>query len=257
MFLRRPSNESVKFQVKPREEEISLFKSLNLKVMKSILRTFIFLLLLTGAGSLWGQCSINAPTVTGTSCYNQMTDSPSDDAIQFNLNVTSAFGSTQGFWIDVSGGTTVSPQEGNYSSTFAVQLGNGSANGASSYTITLTDKSDLSCSRTFTVGPVVNCSTGCSTPVQFICDDPTHTGPQSVTLTASTGLSSVLWFNEANTQVGSGALTVTVNTPGMADGTEQFYYTAIDGTGCVISLCCPITVTKRDCGFLDIALIKQ
>ena len=257
MFHRQPSYESVKFHGKPLREEISLFKSLNLKVMKGILQTFVFLLFLTGAESLWGQCSIGTPTVTGLSCQNQSTDSPADDAIQFNLNVSATSGSLQGYWIDVSGGTTVTPQEGTYGSTLAITLGNGTAGSSQSYTLTLTDKSDLSCQRTVVVGPQASCSAGCSTPVQFICDNPANAGPHTVTLTATGGLTNVLWFNEANVQVGAGSLVVSVSTPGMVDGTEEFYYTALDGTGCVVSLCCPITVQTQDCGYIDLALIKQ
>ncbi|MBK9743572.1 MAG: DUF11 domain-containing protein [Saprospiraceae bacterium] len=225
--------------------------------MKGILQTFVFLLFLTGAESLWGQCSIGTPTVTGLSCQNQSTDSPADDAIQFNLNVSATSGSLQGYWIDVSGGTTVTPQEGTYGSTLAITLGNGTAGSSQSYTLTLTDKSDLSCQRTVVVGPQASCSAGCSTPVQFICDNPANAGPHTVTLTATGGLTNVLWFNEANVQVGAGSLVVSVSTPGMVDGTEEFYYTALDGTGCVVSLCCPITVQTQDCGYIDLALIKQ
>jgi len=166
--------------------------------MKGILHTFVFLIFLAGAGSLWGQCSIGNPTVTGVSCQSQNSDSPSDDAIQFNLNVSATSGSAQGFWIDVSGGTTVTPQEGTYGSTLAITLGNGTAGSGQSYTITLTDKSDLSCQRTVVVGPQASCSAGCSTPVQFICDTPGNPGPQSVTLTATGGLTNVLWYNQAN-----------------------------------------------------------
>jgi uncharacterized repeat protein (TIGR01451 family) len=257
MFLRHPSYESVKFHGKPQSEEISLFKSLNLKVMKGILQTFVFLLLLMGAESLWGQCSIGAPTVTGVSCQSHSTDSPTDDAVQFNLNVSATAGSTVGYWIDVSGGTTVTPQEGTYGSNLAITLGNGTAGSGQSYTITLTDKADLSCQRTFVVGPTASCSAGCSTPIQFICDTPGNPGTQSVTLTAEAGLTNVLWFNQANVQVGAGQLVVTTTTPGMADGSETFRYEAQDGNGCVVSLCCPITVQTQDCGHLDLALIKQ
>jgi uncharacterized repeat protein (TIGR01451 family) len=107
------------------------------------------------------------------------------------------------------------------------------------------------------IDPVASCSDGCSTPIQFICDTPGNPGPQSVTLTASVGLSNVLWYNEADQQVGSGSLIVTTTTPGMADGMEIFRYEATDGDGCLVSLCCPITVQTQDCGFLDLALRKQ
>ena len=255
--LRRPHNyKSVNLSGKPQTEDCFI-KSLNLKVMKSILQAFAMLIFLIGGQSLNGQCVINAPSVSGVSCQSWTTDSPSDDAIQFNLNATATSGSSQGFWIDVSGGTTVSPQEGTYGSNLAITLGNGTAGSGLSYTITLTDKADLSCQRTFVVGPTASCSAGCSTAPQFICDTPGNPGSQSVTLTATTGLTNVLWYNSANVQVGSGSLTVTILTPGMADGTETFYYTAQDGDGCVVSLCCPITVQTQDCGFLDLALIKQ
>jgi uncharacterized repeat protein (TIGR01451 family) len=257
MFLRHPSYESVKFHGKPPGEEFYLFKSLNLKVMKSILQTFIMLLFLTGAQNLWSQCSITSATASVVSCQNQGTDSPSDDAIQFNLNVAATSGSTQGFWIDVSGGTTVTPQQGTYGSAFAVVLGNGTAGSGQSYTLTITDKTDLSCQRTVVVGPQASCSAGCSTPVQFICDTPGNPGPQTITLTAPGGLTNVQWFNAANVNVGSGQLVVSTTTPGMSDGSEVFRYTATDGTGCLVSLCCPITVQTRDCGYLDLALIKQ
>ncbi|MFZ1525673.1 MAG: hypothetical protein WAT22_12705, partial [Saprospiraceae bacterium] len=225
--------------------------------MKSILQTFIMLLFLTGAQNLWGQCSITSATASVVSCQNQGTDSPSDDAIQFNLNVAATSGSSQGFWIDVNNGTTVTPQEGTYGSAFAVVLGNGSAGSGLSYTLTITDKTDLSCQRTVVVGPQASCSAGCSTPVQFICDTPGNPGPQTITLTAPGGLSNVQWFNETNVNVGSGQLVVSTTTPGMSDGSEIFRYEATDGSGCLVSLCCPITVQTQDCGFLDLALIKQ
>ncbi|MFN8338100.1 MAG: hypothetical protein U0T36_03695 [Saprospiraceae bacterium] len=212
--------------------------------MKGILQTFVFLLLLMGAESLWGQCSIGAPTVTGVSCQSHSTDSPTDDAVQFNLNVSATAGSTVGYWIDVSGGTTVTPQEGTYGSNLAITLGNGTAGSGQSYTITLTDKADLSCQRTFVVGPTASCSAGCSTPIQFICDTPGNPGTQSVTLTAEAGLTNVLWFNQANVQVGAGQLVVTTTTPYMADGSETFRYEA-RRHGCVVSLCCPITVQTQ------------
>ncbi|MBK7636460.1 MAG: DUF11 domain-containing protein [Saprospiraceae bacterium] len=102
-----------------------------------------------------------------------------------------------------------------------------------------------------------SCSAGCSTPVQFICDTPGNPGPQTITLTAPGGLSNVQWFNETNVNVGSGQLVVSTTTPGMSDGSEIFRYEATDGSGCLVSLCCPITVQTQDCGFLDLALIKQ
>ena len=258
MSNRPPLYESVNSVSKPPREGICFLKSLNLKVMKSILQSFIFLFLfLIGTANLWGQCSITSATASIISCQNHGTDSPSDDAIQFNLLAQATSGSTQGFWIDVSGGTTVSPQEGTYGTTFAVVLGNGTAGSGSSYTLTLTDKSDLSCSRTVVINPQASCSAGCSTPIQFICDTPGNPGPQSVTLTATGGLTNVQWYNEADVNVGSGQLVVTTLTPGMSDGSETFRYEAADGTGCLVTLCCQITVQTQDCGFLDLALIKQ
>ncbi len=218
---------------------------------------FVFVFILTFSLRISSQCSIGTPTVTGVSCQSQGTDSPTDDAIQFNLNVTATSGSAQGYWIDISGGTTVTPQEGIYGSNLAVVLGNGTAGSGQSYTVTLTDKLDLSCQRTVVVGPQASCSAGCSTPVQLICDTPGNPGPQTVTLTATGGLTNVLWYNQANVQVGAGQLVVSPTTPGMADGIEIFRYESQDGDDCVVSLCCPITVQTQDCGYLDLALIKQ
>jgi len=55
--------------------------------------------------------------------------------------------------------------------------------------------------------------------------------------------------------VGTGAtLLVDANTLGMADGTDSFYYTAADDSGCDAGLCCPIVVTTEDCCKPDICL---
>ncbi|MEQ1744486.1 MAG: GEVED domain-containing protein, partial [Saprospiraceae bacterium] len=81
-------------------------------------------------------------------------------------------------------------------------------------------------------------------PAQTVCND----GSTSVTLTAQAGLTNYQWFNEAGTVVGSSQnLVVNSNTAGMADGSEEFYFTATDGNNCPIELCCPVTVTTQAC----------
>ncbi|MFZ1749417.1 MAG: hypothetical protein WAU01_04475, partial [Saprospiraceae bacterium] len=61
MFLKRPSIDKLKFHHISTGEKIGSKTLLNLKAMKSILQTFVFLTTLFGAQSLWGQCIINAP----------------------------------------------------------------------------------------------------------------------------------------------------------------------------------------------------
>lgn len=78
----------------------------------------------------------------------------------------------------------------------------------------------------------------------MICDN----GSNSVTFTAQVGLTGVEWFNSTGTSVGTGdAVTIDANTPGMDDGADSFYYTAQDGSGCAIGLCCPIVVQTESC----------
>ncbi len=85
----------------------------------------------------------------------------------------------------------------------------------------------------------------------MICDNASN----SATFTAQAGLTGVEWFNSANTSVGTGdMLTVNSNTTGMGDGSDSFYYTATDGSGCAIGLCCPIEVQTEVCAGCTLSL---
>lgn len=73
-------------------------------------------------------------------------------------------------------------------------------------------------------------------------------GTNSVTFSARTGLTSVAWFNEADIQVGTGtSLVVSSNTDGLADGAEEFRYTALDANGDPFPSACPFRVVTETC----------
>ncbi|MEZ4901616.1 MAG: hypothetical protein R2822_07580 [Spirosomataceae bacterium] len=77
-----------------------------------------------------------------------------------------------------------------------------------------------------------------------ICDN----GSTSTVLTAPATHTNVVWYNSEDTQVGTGSsLTVTSNTAGMGDGSDFFYYNAIDAAGCAINLCCVVSVETKTC----------
>ena len=81
-----------------------------------------------------------------------------------------------------------------------------------------------------------------------LCND----GSTSYILTAQTGLTNVIWYNMAGTQVGTGAtLIVKSTTVGLEDGTEAFYYvgqsTDPATSGCDVELCCPVKFITQAC----------
>lgn len=85
----------------------------------------------------------------------------------------------------------------------------------------------------------------------MICSDTTN----HAEILASPGLSNVVWYNSAGTQVGTGStFLMDASTLGMEDGTDSYYYTAEDATSCDVGLCCPIVVTVEDCCKADICL---
>ena len=84
-----------------------------------------------------------------------------------------------------------------------------------------------------------------------ICDDASNYAE----IVAQPGLTNVVWFNSADTQVGTGdTLVVDANTLGMGDGMDSYYYNAEDATGCDAGLCCPVIVTAIDCCKPEICL---
>jgi len=85
----------------------------------------------------------------------------------------------------------------------------------------------------------------------MICNDTTN----HIEILAQSGVSNVVWYNSAGTQVGTGGiLLVDASSPGMEDGTDSYYYTGADGSGCEVGLCCPIVVSTEDCCKPDICL---
>ncbi len=202
---------------------------------------------------IYGQCTLNPPTTSSISCQQGSSPSTDDDAISLLLNLSGTNISTNGYYLSVDNGATITPQEGTYNTDIVVDLGPGSAGSGNTYTITLTDKSDPNCTQTATIADPGSCSPGCPADVFAVCLD----GSNSLTLTADSGLTGVEWFNSAGSPVGTGVtLTVDVNTLGLADGSESFYYTAVDGNACSIELCCPVMVETELCGPFDLALQK-
>lgn len=61
----------------------------------------------------------------------------------------------------VGGGTTITPTSANFGVTTMFTLGAGSANGATTWTIRITDGDDSDCTIDVQVGPVDNCSENC------------------------------------------------------------------------------------------------
>lgn len=63
---------------------------------------------------------------------------------------------------------------------------------------------------------------------------------ESITLEAAPTVTDVVWFDENNTQIGTGAQII------VADA-GTYYYTATDANGCSGEMCCPIIVTVVNC----------
>lgn len=109
-----------------------------------------------------------------------------------------------------------------------------------SYKVVATSTADNTCSAEQTVTLTL------STPQApiLICQDTTN----HAELIAQSELTGVVWYNSSDAQVGTGTtLLVDATTSGMEDGTDSYYYSAEDGTGCEVGLCCPIVVTTEDC----------
>ncbi len=83
-------------------------------------------------------------------------------------------------------------------------------------------------------------------------------GSGSVTLEADPGLTNIRWFATNGTDdtaddteilafAGMQSVNIDANTEGMADGSDAYYYTAEDASGCDVSLCCPVPVQTELC----------
>ena len=195
-------------------------------------------------------CNLTSAGETLETCNpNDTNSNSSDDYITFSLNPTgSNLGAT--YSVTANNGGTVSLADGgaamgvNYGSATAFRLQNGSANGSTNYTITLTDVSDGNCTVTTTVMQA-SCSLCVGATTYNVCSN----GTNSITLTADAGYTNYQWFNEAGTLPSetNQSLMITGLTNGLGDGMEEFYYTALDGAGCLITLCCPAIVITENC----------
>ena len=139
---------------------------------------------------------------------------------------------------------------------------------ASGYAFDLTNSENMTLDATAATAGTINLqyyvedNIGCSTTIEhtitltlpeskLICDDASN----YVEIAAQAGLTNVVWFNSADTQVGLGdTLVVDANTLGMGDGMDSYYYTAEDASGCEAGLCCSVIVTLEDCCKPEICL---
>lgn len=109
----------------------------------------------------------------------------------------------------------------------------------------------------FSCEDIVKVTVNAETP-HLLCND----GSTSVTATAEAGLTNIIWYNQANQQVGTGLeLTITSNMAGLSDGREWFYYVGKDANNCDKTLCCPVSIITEDCcptpNCLNVTVIKN
>ena len=107
-----------------------------------------------------GSCNLIGSGKTLETCNaNGTLSDGSDDYVSFSLNPTGTnLGAT--YVVSVDNGGTISPSTGTYGSATAFALQSGSSDGTT-YTVTITDVSDGSCSTTTTVQQS-SCSTTCN-----------------------------------------------------------------------------------------------
>jgi hypothetical protein len=96
-------------------------------------------------------CSITDIGKANQDCNDNNTKGETtDDYITFTLNPTGSNLAASGYTVSVSGGATLTPSTGTYGAPTSFRLQNGSANGTT-YTITVTDNVNATCSATTTV----------------------------------------------------------------------------------------------------------
>ena len=106
---------------------------------------------LTGAGLSNVQCNSNGTPASTTDDYITFSLSPSGTLTGVSYTVTA------------NNGGIVTPSSGTYGTNTNFRLQNGSANGATVYTLTITDSSGAPCQITVNLGPVSPCSS-CPNP---------------------------------------------------------------------------------------------
>jgi uncharacterized repeat protein (TIGR01451 family) len=106
-------------------------------------------------------CSINSFTVT-PNCNNNGTSSVTTDDYRTFSITASGTGTAATYNASVNNSGTLSPTSGSYNSATSFRLQNGSAGNSTIYTITLTDATNASCTKTATISDPGICSTSCS-----------------------------------------------------------------------------------------------
>jgi len=82
-------------------------------------------------------------------------------------------------------------------------------------------------------------------PITFSQTEHNFCETASATLSACPGLTNVTWFNNTDTQVGTGAdFVATSTTAGLQDASESFYYTGTTADGCEIKACPALLTTS-------------
>ena len=110
---------------------------------------------------------INLVLSQNTICYDN--DTPSlitDNKIRFTATITNASALLMGYNVSINNGTTISPSSGVYGAPTTFTLGEGTAGGGNTFTITVTDNAIPRCTQTFQITDPNNCETviECFTP---------------------------------------------------------------------------------------------
>ena len=117
----------------------------------------------TAPASCSPTCNLNSTGLTNVQCNSNSTSATStDDYITFSLNPSGTLiGST--YTVSSNNGGILTPTSGSYGVTTNFRLQNGSANGSTVYTITVTDASGAPCQISVDIGPISPCSS-CPNP---------------------------------------------------------------------------------------------
>ncbi|QTR49968.1 DUF5979 domain-containing protein [Candidatus Thiothrix anitrata] len=111
----------------------------------------------TVTNPLQAACSINSFTIAPVCNNNGTTGSATDDYRTFALNLTGT-GVAATYNVSVNNGGIVTPTSGSYGTATNFRLQNGSAGNGTVYTLTATDATNSSCTRTATISDTGSCS---------------------------------------------------------------------------------------------------
>jgi SprB repeat len=189
-----------------------------------------------GTNPLKAQCSFTSAGLSSPIANNNSTPTGADDRIMFSLNPTGTnLGSS--YTVSVNNGGTITPTSASYGAATTFLLQTGSANGATSYTITISNATGSVCNTTTTVGPIAASPYTCPSPMSLCAGD-------SYTLTVQAGLSNYQWYLDT----GSGAVAIAGANSNIYSNANQagtYTWTAEYGT-CSVSTCCPIILQANN-----------